>query len=396
MKFIHISDTHLGASNPGKKLSANGVSQREEDICGVFEEAVGKIIELKPEFVLHSGDLFHTVRPGNRIINFALRQFFRLSQAGIPTVMISGNHDAPKQKSIGSIHSIFEVLPLIYPVHKGQYEVRKLSLANGKQSESTSSEAFIHCIPHCLTDELFQTELSKLEISQPEAANILMLHGVVSGIEEFSMGEFAEQSIPDSYFKQGFDYVALGHYHKKTAVDDRVYYSGSTERISFNEIGQDKGFLEIELNKNGSPEFQSRFHSLSARPMLDLPDIDASGLDQTQLLERLEKQLNREEIKDKIVRLTVKNLPRHVYQLLDFRKLNQWKNNPFHCDLRFMTEDKENFSDSGIESIGRLGEEFLTFMNSIPVEGLDKRKLSDLGADYIRQAVLESEAEQGA
>src|SRR4030066_1485377 len=106
MKFVHISDTHLGASGFGRRISSSGVNQREEDICNSFVWAIDNILELRPDFVLHSGDLFHSVRPSNRILDFALRQFLKLSQAQIPTVIISGNHDSPKQRALGSISSI--------------------------------------------------------------------------------------------------------------------------------------------------------------------------------------------------------------------------------------------------------------------------------------------------
>lgn len=390
MKFIHISDSHLGAATLGRKLSPAGVSQREEDICNVFAYAIDKIIELKPDFILHSGDLFHSVRPSNRIIDFALRQFLKLSQAQIPTVIISGNHDSPKQRALGSIYSIFEVFPHIYPVYKGKYEARELNLSQSKNS----LQVLVHCIPHCLTDELFQEELQKVKITNPDSVNILMLHGVVSGIPEFSMGEFAEQMIPDSYFQAGFDYVALGHYHKFTQVEERVFYAGSTERISFNEIGQEKGFLEISLDKSvhSLAKLGHKFHSVPARAMLDLPDIDASRLDQTQLEEELEKRFSIPALEEKILRLRISDLPQHLYQLLPFKKINQWKNKAFFCDLRLEVKDEVGQVTAKSATIGRLNQEFLDYLNAVAVEGLDKRKLTVLGLAYINQVLEESES----
>ena len=390
MKFIHISDTHLGAATLGRKLSPAGVSHREEDICNVFSYAIDRILELKPDFVLHSGDLFHSVRPSNRIIDFALRQFLKLSQAQIPTVIISGNHDSPKQRALGSIYSIFEVFPHIYPFFKGKYEIKEFTLPQSKNS----TRVLIHCIPHCLTDELFQEELQKVKITNPNSVNILMLHGVVSGIPEFSMGEFAEQMIPDSYFQAGFDYVALGHYHKFTEVEERVFYAGSTERISFNEIGQEKGFLEISLNKpdHSLAKFGHKFHSVPAREMLDLADIDASSIDQTQLEKELEKRFSISALEEKIIRLKVINLPHYLYHLLPFKRINQWKNKAFFCDLRLEVKDEAGQVAAQSATIGRLNQEFLDYLNAVAVEGLDKRKLTDLGLAYINQVLEESES----
>lgn len=391
MKFIHISDTHLGATTLGRKFSPSGANQREEDICHVFAYAIDRILELKPDFVLHCGDLFHSVRPSNRIIDFALRQFIKLSQANIPTVVISGNHDSPKQRGIGSIYSILDVFPHIYPVYRGRYETKELHLAQTK--EHGPEIVLIHCIPHCLTDELFQEELKRVKISE-NTANVLMLHGVVSGIPEFSMGEFAEQMIPDSYFGLAFDYVALGHYHKYTPVQEKVFYAGSTERISFNEIGQEKGFLEVNLSKSSAAtsKIEVKFHPVPARQMIDLPGLDAFGLDQTQLEARLEKIFDLPELEEKIIRMRITNLPQHIYQLLPFRKINQWKNKAFFCDLRFELKEESGAVSSETTSIGRLNQELLEYLNSIVVEGLDKKKLSEMGLSYMNQVLSEADS----
>lgn len=394
MKFIHISDTHLGAATLGRRISPSGVNQREEDICNVFAYAIDRICELKPDFALHSGDLFHSVRPSNRIINFTLRQFLRLSQAGIPVVIISGNHDSPKQRALGSIYSIFEVFPHIYPVYKGTYQVKELSLPKTHSQGTNSGKVFIHAIPHCLTDELFQEELQKVKIPDPQVANILMLHGVASGIPEFSMGEFAEQMIPDSYFNAGFDYIALGHYHKFTKVQEKVFYAGSIERLSFNEIGQGKGFLEVNLTRSaGSSQMEYKFHPLPAREMIDLPGLDASGLDQTELEVWLGKSFDIEDIAEKIIRLKIYNLPQHTYKLLPFKKINQWKNKAFYCDLRLETKEDSGTVWGETGTIGRLNQEFQAYLDSVAVEGLDKKKLTELGLSYVNQASAESESD---
>ena len=368
MKFVHISDTHLGASGFGRRVSPAGVNQREEDICHSLAWAIDKILELKPDLVLHSGDLFHSVRPSNRILTFAIKQFLKLSQANIKVVIISGNHDAPKQRALGSVLSIFEVFPNIYTVFKNKYETVVID------------SACVHAIPHCLTNDGFQQELALLRINNQADFNILMLHGVVAGIKEFSMGEFAEQEIPDSIFNMGFDYVALGHYHKYCQVRPNVFYAGSSERLSFNEVGQDKGFLEVDL-KNG----KIVFHKVPTREMVDLPEVDVTDLDQNQVFEKIEKILEPEKIKDKIVRLKIKNISEHTYNLLRFRKINELKAQAFYSDLRFERKETEHQVLALSSSIGRLNQEFVEYLNSIPLENLDRNRLLDLGLKYLTE-----------
>jgi exonuclease SbcD len=376
MRFIHISDSHLGASGFSRRLSPSGFNQREEDICNSFQAAVDRIIELRPDFVLHSGDLFHTVRPTNRIINFAIRQILRVVNLQIPMVIISGNHDTPKQRTVGSVFSFFEVLsPLLHPVYRNRYEMIQLG------------RVAIHAIPHCLNQEDFSQELAKVKIGGGARTaddgcnstfNVLMLHGVVAGIKEFSMGELAEQEIPTSSLERGFDYVALGHYHRFCQVESGGYYAGSTERLSMSELGQEKGFVEVDLRTK-----QVKFHPVPTREMIELPSVNARELDQEQIVLEIEKRAQAERIEEKIVRLKVTDIPEHVYNSLDFRRIAELKSRAFHFDLKFEKKEEEARDQSTKTSIGKLNMEFQQFLKQAPVENLKKDTLLELGLKYL-------------
>lgn len=357
-------------------MSPSGFNQREEDVCNSFQAAVDRIIELKPDFVLHSGDLFHTVRPTNRIINFAIRQILRVVGAQIPMVIISGNHDTPKQRTVGSVFSFFEVLsPLLHAVYRNQYELVRLG------------DVAIHAIPHCLNQEDFSQELTKVRVSggprtadhgRDLAFNILMLHGVVAGIREFSMGELAEQEIPTSSLERGFDYIALGHYHRFCQVESGGYYAGSTERLSMSELGQEKGFVEVDLQTK-----EVKFHPVPAREMIEFPSLNARELDQERVLLEIEKRVRAENMQEKIVRLKVTDIPEHVYNSLDFRRIAELKSRTFHFDLKFEKKEEEARDQSTKTSIGKLNMEFQQFLKQAPVENLEKDKLLELGLRYL-------------
>lgn len=384
MRFIHISDSHLGATGFSRRLSPSGFNQREEDICNAFSFAVDQTIQLKPDFVLHTGDLFHTVRPTNRIINFTIRQILRITDYDIPVVIISGNHDTPKQRSVGSVFSFFEVLsPLLHPVYRNQYELINL---NG---------AAIHAIPHCLDQEDLRSELEEIRISSGRRTvdggqnldfNILMLHGVVAGIPEFSMGELAEQEIPASYLKMPFDYVALGHYHRFCQVEPMVYYAGSTERLSMSELGQDKGFLEVDLESK-----EVKFHSVHAREMIELPGINVKESNPEQILQEIEKRVGTKDITEKIVRLKIKGIPEDVYNSLDFRMIGELKSKAFHFDLKFEKKEEKAVEQSGQISIGKLNREFEHFLGQTAVENLNKDRLLEMGLAYLTAEFEEQE-----
>ncbi len=149
MKICHLADSHLGAGENFTKRGKSGLTLRQEDIINSFIEAVDKIIEEKPDICIHAGDIFHVVRPTNKIIAVASEQLHRLAEIHkIPTVIISGNHDAPKQPHIGAALDIFEHIENLY-----------ISAGAGlKTFEIGDTKLF--ALPRCLTTKIQKEELS--------------------------------------------------------------------------------------------------------------------------------------------------------------------------------------------------------------------------------------------
>ncbi len=207
-----------------------------------------------------------------------------------------------------------------------------------------------------------------------------MLHGVVAGIPEFSMGELSEQEISSSYFKVGFDYVALGHYHRFCEVDENIYYAGSTERLSMAELGEEKGFLEIDLK-----EKKVKFHQVSTRDMIELLEVDATSFDPDEIYEKIKQRIFSQKMKEKIVRLRVKNIDPYVYNSLSFRKIAELKKEAFYFDLKLERKEEKGKEFLAKPSIGKLNLEFEEYIKNLVIEGLDKDKLKELGLGYLLQ-----------
>ena len=367
LRFVHIADSHLGAGGFGNKLNEQGLNQREEDICRAFSAAIDKAITLQPEFVIHAGDLFHTVRPSNRIINFAIKEMLKLSAVDIPIIIISGNHDAPKQRAVGHVLSIFENLPGVYPVFKSKFESLEMKGVT------------IGCLPHCLTPEILQEEFNNVRTGETRY-NILVAHGVAAGIDRFSMAELSEEEIPSSLFQSGFDYVALGHFHKYTEVEEQVYYAGSTERLSFNEMGEDKGLVEVDLESR-----EVIFHKLPVRDMIELPLIDAKGFDYDELNAGLQNAFSGADLGNKIVRLKILNLSEVLYNNLPVREIRDFSREAFYFKLITEREEAVHVQLDSEIKFGCLLDEFNSFLEKRPVEKLDKQKISEMARRYFRR-----------
>ena len=260
MKICHLSDSHLGAGESFQRRAASGLTERQEDIIGGFIEAIDRIIEIKPDLCLHSGDLFHTVRPLNSIMAVAARQLHRLAAVnGIPTVIIAGNHDAPRQPHVGAP---LDVLRQIDNLHVA---------ASGKAERFRVAGSSVCALPHCLTPSILKDQLEYCHPESEAGVDILVAHGVAAGMPEFSMADLGELELPLEIMRK-FDYVALGHYHNFRRVLGRAWYAGSTERLSQSEREAAKGFAVVELDP-----FEVRFEAVRARPMVDLAQIDAAG-----------------------------------------------------------------------------------------------------------------------
>lgn len=238
MKLIHFSDTHLGF-NDLDILNAEGVNQREADFYDAFEQVIDAIIEKKPDFAIHTGDLFHRPHPSNRAISFALVQLKRLSAAGIRTVIIAGNHSTPRTKTASPILEALRTLDHVYPVFEEAYENVEFG------------DIAFHCIPH-INDEA--KNLEAIEMCEAslvkEKYNIMLLHCSVGA--QYMMEEYGERVYPkekEALFAQ-MDYVALGHWHGFGSVGKHpnVFYAGSTERTSSADTRNEKGYVVVTLD----------------------------------------------------------------------------------------------------------------------------------------------------
>jgi len=141
-----------------------------------------------------------------------------------------------------------------------------------------------------------------------------------------------------------WDYVALGHYHVCREIAPNAFYSGSIDYTSANTWGElheerdaglpGKGFIERDLASG-----MHTFHPLpAARALIDLPAISARGLTVAELDEKIRVVIGGCDggIDDKIVRLLVRDVSRHLPRELDHKAIREYKRRAlnFHLDFR--------------------------------------------------------------
>jgi DNA repair protein SbcD/Mre11 len=333
VKLAHIADSHLGIRQYHRQTSS-GINQREADVAQAFRTTIDGVITARPDIVVFAGDLFHSVRPTNAAIVFAFRQLQRLRDAlpDAPLVLISGNHDTPRSVETGSILRLFEELG----VDVAAEEARRLVYPDLDLS--------VLAVPHGV---MRAAERPVLQPDGSEKYRIMVLHTEVEGEYPAGRGgaEYGGPVISRSELHlPEWTYVALGHYHTQHQVDRRAWYSGSLEYIGPNLWGeladdadhgsQGKGWLLVDL-ETGRAERQ---HVTSARKVLDLEPVQAAGKSAATIDDLIARRLAAVSggITNKIIRLRVFDIPRHVARELNHAAFREYKSQALHChiDLR--------------------------------------------------------------
>jgi len=342
---------------------------RQQDIIDSFIQAVDAIIEIRPDVCVHSGDLFHMVRPSNRIMAIAGEQLHRLAgRESIPTVVIAGNHDAPKQAHHGAALQIFEHIDNLYISARSKLETFDIGPAR------------FFALPHCLTPRVLSEQLSLCRPSSDVQYNVLVLHGVAAGMPEFSMADLGEQEIPLDRLEE-FDYVALGHYHNHTRVATKAYYAGSTERMSQAERQFAKGFVVVDVEP-----LKIEFREVRCRGMVSLPVIDASGKRGDQLAAIIRESINQVDSSDKIVRLKVEGVSEETLKTIPVSVITELRQKSYSLDITF--EKKKSADEAlgfGRSAIGRLDAGFLQFLEMADLRGFDRERLKKEALGYLAE-----------
>lgn len=330
MRLVHLSDLHLGYRQY-QRLTPTGVNQREADVAATFRAAVDRVIELRPRLVVVAGDVFHTVRPTNQAILHAFLQFNRLATS-LPDsriVLVAGNHDTPRTSETGGILQLFAQLGLIVVDREPQrlrFEELNLSLLAVPDVPGIVKPSFS---------------------PDPDARfNVLACHGEIEGMLPDGVAwdrpplEMTREELNIPHW----DYVALGHYHVYRQIAPNAFYSGSIDYTSVNTWGEKfeeqvaglkgKGFVERDLETG-----RQTFHALEpSRPLVDLPSVSAKNLLAGDIDERVRAVIDAcpGGIDDKIVRLTVWDVARHVARELDHKAIRDYKRRAlsFQLDLR--------------------------------------------------------------
>jgi DNA repair exonuclease SbcCD nuclease subunit len=280
MKFLHISDTHLGYQQYGLK-------ERVQDFFDVFKQALEIAKEEKVEFIIHTGDLFHSKRPDNEVLIQAIKL---IKDIKIPIYAIEGNHD--KEGHIRNSDSPLEILK----------EATHLKIVRSATQVNDSISIF--GLPHISNHRLkassqegkpFNKILEEIYYNAkvPKEFTILMLHLEFKDI--LPLAFLSHSDIPPM-----FNYVGIGHIHDRQEPikdgDRYIVYPGSTEYTQILEKGNiEKGIYLVELEKNKVKNIE--FKPLNTRKIIKLRINNTNAEEIEKILKEIAEKYENEEKK---------------------------------------------------------------------------------------------------
>ena len=350
-----------------------------------FKIAVDKVIAVAPDLVLVGGDVFHQVRPTNTAIVQAYIHFARI-RAALPSaviVMVAGNHDTPRSSETGSILRLFVELGL----HVVDAEPQALDFP-----ELDLSILAVAMNPY---------PQPQFKPSGARRFNVLLLHGSVEG-EYGGFGgppPMVAQEIPEEDLHMAeWDYIALGHYHvyKSPTRRANTFYSGATDYTSSNIWGEKAEERELGVVGKGIIERNlvtgtHVFHPLPAsREFVDLPPMSARGMTTNELNDAIVEAVESTAggIDDKVVRLVVYDVPRHLARQLDHKRFREFRRRALHFQLD--AHRPETIRRVGGGAPGRRAslDELVRdkLRERIIPPDVDREALVELGTKYLKDA----------
>jgi exonuclease SbcD len=270
MKLLHVSDWHLGRTLYN--------ASRAEDHEKVLEEIADIARRERPDLIVHTGDLFESIRPAYEDMDRGIRALYALAEVA-PVVLLCGNHDSPAllrlfAKLLGDerrIHFVDRARPaddggiLTFGSRRGEtIRLANLPFIHANRMVPAFERPDTWMVAYADRIQLIQENLWEgLKEAANFATDILLFatHLHVSGAT-FSRSE-RPIHITDTYASRvehvpKVSYAAFGHIHKPQALphSENGWYAGSPIALDFGEAGESKVVIVVEAEPGRPPAIQ--------------------------------------------------------------------------------------------------------------------------------------------
>ncbi len=264
MRFLHVSDLHIGKSfyhqDPREFLDL------QEDL---LRKVIQKAQDLQCDALVIAGDIYDRQDPGAEAVAVLDRFMNRLKDSGLTVLMIAGNHDSPKK--LGYARSFLEdrdiYLETVYDGAMRAVELEGVVFHLLPFIKPFSTAGVLGTRPASFQDMMEQV-LARQTLD-PDKAHVLISHQFVSGAttceSESVMVGGLDEIAADTF--RDYDYVAMGHLHSPQRIGDNVWYPGTLQRLSISELNQKKGALVVDVDPSALPGMRVKVEPVSIEPL---------------------------------------------------------------------------------------------------------------------------------
>jgi DNA repair exonuclease SbcCD nuclease subunit len=311
LRFVHLSDSHLGYRQYGLK-------QRLKDWSRATQEIVDYAVENEVDFVLHSGDLFNSNLVDHTTLIDAIKILTPLKRARIPFFVIDGNHDRRKGSQSDTANNVLQYLELVdYLGPEGDNLENAIREVDGT-----------HIIGLGYHGIYLRSKIGNFLNQMPDAPSIILLHAAVEhhvaeGHPDISLSEL-------EMLKPKAAYLALGHAHNSFQIRDWIFNPGSPEYYRFTDQDSKRIFYDVVL-EDGVPEV-SEINVRSARRLFNL-NVKLTSNDQAtdKALDSLDKENADNEIADSLVRVVFSGQAPPNLSLAESKAAIEARYSPLYC-----------------------------------------------------------------
>jgi exonuclease SbcD len=322
LRLLHLADIHLGVETFGRIDPATGLNTRLLDFTARLDEAIDHALNTNIDLVLFAGDAYRSRDPSATQQREFARRVRRLSEAGVPTFLLVGNHDLPAASGRANSLDIYETLgvpnvtigrlPGTHLLETKAGPLQVVALPWLRRSALLAQESYrnlpaneVRKAIEALAATFIAEAVEKLDLTVPA---VLAAHVSVEGAtygSERSVLVGEDIVLPRSTVANpAFTYVALGHIHKHQVLYDAplTLYPGSLERVDFGEERDAKGFVTVEIDGKRATH---QFHPVGARRFVTIRSRPTSALPTEEIL----RDVERAEPAGAIARLIVEAAP---------------------------------------------------------------------------------------
>jgi exonuclease SbcD len=373
LKILHFADAHIDMANYGRHDPESGLPMRVMDFLKSLDTIVDAAINEKVDLVLFAGDAYKDRSPAPTFQREWGRRIMRLSRAGIPTLLLVGNHDL--SPALGRAHALDNFATLEVPnVHVldrpaflGPGELNGLPLqvialpwlshsgliaALGPQSieRSQAYEQLVQRLVELVNLWLEERVDAALPIIL--TAHCSIQGAILGGERTVMLGN--DLVLPGSLVKDPrLDYVALGHIHKPQDLNKGhqppVIYPGSIERVDFGEAEDEKYYILADVSRGKTRVHWRKLKDI--RPFIDRYVWLASAEAVTDQLRAALPPV--EDLSGAIVRLVIE-YPRDWEKMIDEAALREYTAECFEFHLVRRPQSEARIRLPGNQAIGSL------------------------------------------